>query len=357
MTRPAAAPRRRACSSGGRARWSGRPGPRCGRGSSAGRRCASRRCPAWGAAARPTTGRCSPRSRRRASSARPGGSRSPRCRSGAGFRPWETPGRPASARTSTRSARRARRASSTTGRAAAAGSAESRPRRRSPCRRPRSRRGRGCRRSAPGGRCSRARRPARGNGADRRSAAPPSAQRGGSRKPPPGGRAARRSRRRSCLSTRSCSPALRTSAHGVVATSSTDCNSSGFTWPSSSAGTAARTASISFARSRLSASRSINSSSIPIVNGGPLKLVFEHLNAVTARCQRAPWACLLSVAVPMETARPEVGRSRRRPLRRHRGMSNARVRTFRGQSPARTPTPPPRRHRRGAGPDGPAAAG
>ena len=47
---------------------------------------------------------------------------------------------------------RARTASSPTARAAAAGSGASRRRRRSPGRRPRSRRGRGCRRSAPGGR-------------------------------------------------------------------------------------------------------------------------------------------------------------------------------------------------------------
>ena len=47
---------------------------------------------------------------------------------------------------------------------------------------------------------------------------------------------ARRSRPRRAAASRSSSPAAATSSHGVVAISSTDCISSGFTWPSSSVG-------------------------------------------------------------------------------------------------------------------------
>src|SRR5215216_5772991 len=68
----------------------------------------------------------------------------------------------------------------------------------------------------------------------------------------------------------SCLPAAPTSGHGSVATSSTDCISSGLTCPVRSSGTAARIASISCARSRPSASRIISSSSTPMVKGGPM---------------------------------------------------------------------------------------
>ena len=83
----------------------------CARPGSAGRRSASRPCRGSGAGARPTTGTCSPRSPRPASSSRPGGRRSPRCRSGAGCPRGGRRGRSAPATTSARCARPPRTAS------------------------------------------------------------------------------------------------------------------------------------------------------------------------------------------------------------------------------------------------------
>ena len=74
-----------------------------------------------------------------------------------------------------------------------------------------------------------------GSGGDRRSPGPPRARTGGCPRPPAGAPAARRSAATSRRSLVSSAAASATLWHGLVAISSTDCISSGFTWPSSSA--------------------------------------------------------------------------------------------------------------------------
>src|SRR3954452_10564615 len=99
---------------------------------------------------------------------------------------------------------------------------------------------------------------------------------------------------------RSSSPAPPTVWHGLVAISRTDCISSGFTWPSRSGGTAARTASISCARLRSASWSSISSSSMPMVNGGPLKLCSSMICGC-GRAGRPARPRLLSVSASQQT--------------------------------------------------------
>jgi hypothetical protein len=84
-------------------------------------------------------------------------------------------------------------------------------------------------------------------------------------------------------SVRSWSPASATPAQGSVATSSTDCINSGFTSPGRPSGRSPRITSIAWESSRLSASQIISSSSIPRVNGVPVKLCSSTDRTMTVR--------------------------------------------------------------------------
>ena len=71
---------------------------------------------------------------------------------------------------------------------------------------------------------------------------------------------------------RSCAPASATPEHGLVAISQTDSISSGLTSPSAPvSSSASSSASIELVSSSVSESTIISSSSMPIVNGGPVK--------------------------------------------------------------------------------------
>src|SRR3954453_5685215 len=92
----------------------------------------------------------------------------------------------------------------------------------------------------------------------------------------------------------SWSPASATPSQGRVATSSTDCISSGFTSPGRSAGRSPRIVSIDCDSSNVSASQIISSSSIPTVKGVPVKLCSSTSGTMTAPgdevCRRLAWA-------------------------------------------------------------------
>ena len=165
--------------------------------------------------------------------------------------------------------RRARKGSWPTAPAASARARACRWPRGSPCRDRRPPRARGRRRSAPGGRRSGAPPPDRGSADAPRSAGPPTWRKGGCppirwparapRPPPPPASAG----------PRSSAPASGVSRQGLVATSSTDSMSSGFTCPSAS-DTASSIVSIEFDSSSVSASRIMSSSSMPMVYAGPV---------------------------------------------------------------------------------------
>ena len=230
---------------GGPATGRGRRSRSCARPASAGRRRAARPCRGSGGAARPTTGRCSRGSRRRASSARPGGSRSPSSRSRAGC-----PTRGKARKTGVRDGHHPRRLAAP----------ERRVRRhpeqqRQVAAHPVGDVDRllrvvdadvdvGAEDQLPLARSSRARRRAPGSGGGRRSAGPRRARRDGCPRRRSRGRSRRRPRAPSAAAARSCSPASATFAQGRVATSSTDCISSGFTSPGMSSGRSPRITSI-----------------------------------------------------------------------------------------------------------------
>ena len=189
-------------------------------------------------------------------------------------------GRSARATTSSRCPRPPRRASSTTARAAAAGSGGSRRRRRS-------------RLSAPSiatwtwvpkmssGLSDPAElaRSARGSAGGRRSPGPSQSANGCVAAAPISSPRPSATRSPRGAASRSSRARVGDASQGLVAISSTDFISSGLTWPETSSGTASRSGSISCARSRLSASSSISSSSMPTVNGGPVEFVLEHSGA------------------------------------------------------------------------------
>src|SRR5262245_38678977 len=90
-------------------------------------------------------------------------------------------------------------------------------------------------------------------------------------------------------------------AQGRVATSSTDCISSGLTKPGTSSGRSARIVSISCASSRVSASQIMSSSSMPTVNGVPPNLWSSTPGTMTGSgddvCRRSPWARIRRVVL------------------------------------------------------------